>query len=139
MYLNAELILELKVQCTTDLEVGKGLEGNLRVIPIIGGTFKGQISGKVVSGGADWNTALSERYSHVFAKYLLYTEDGEYIAIENEGVIDNFNQDTTIKTVPKFTTKQNGAYGWLNVGVYVGSLEGGSEPGCVLIKIYRML
>lgn len=139
MELKAELVIELCVQCTADLEVGNGLDGVLRVIPIVSGSFRGKLSGKVVSGGADWNTAKSEQFSHVFAKYLLQTDDGEYIAVENEGILDNFHTETVIKTVPKFTVNQAGRYGWLNYGVYVGSLEGGSEPGHVEIKIYRML
>lgn len=137
--LKAELVLELHVQCTPHIEVGSGLNGLLKVIPIIGGTFQGKLSGKVISGGADWNTAKSEQFSHVFAKYLLQTVDGEYIGIENEGIIDNTHPETVIKTVPSFTANQNGEYGWLNYGIYVGSLEGGKEPGFVDIKIYKML
>lgn len=70
---------------------------------------------------------------------MLQTDDGEYIAIENEGIIDNANTEAVIKTVPRFSAKQDGNYGWLNYGVYVGSLEGGIDPKSVKIKIYKML
>lgn len=135
--LPAEEILKIHVQCTSGLEVGKSRDGFLCVIPITGGSFEGKISGKVVSGGADWNTR-KDRGAHVFAKYLLQAEDGEYIAIENAGVILNDAENVKMKTMPSFTAREDGPYAWLNYGVYVGSLEGGKEEGTVEITIYQM-
>lgn len=139
MQLEAEQILNIHVICQPEMEVKNDGSGYLRVIPIKGGTFEGKLCGEVISGGADWNTARENGISHVFAKYLLKTEDGEYIAIENEGKI-NFTSDRQdeIKTVPRFQADDKGPYAWLNTGVYVGALEGGSQPGCVEITIYRM-
>lgn len=138
MQLEAEELLKIHVVCEPDMEVKNDGSGYLRVIPIVGGTFGGHIRGEVVPGGADWNTTRENGISHVFAKYLLKTEDGEYIAIENEGKIDFQNGGQLIKTVPRFQADWQGNYAWLNTGVYVGSLEGGSEPGTVEITIYRM-
>lgn len=137
MNLEAEVIMQLKVQCDPLLEVGYDGRGALRVIPIIGGTFDGKLRGEVVSGGADWNTDLGDGLAHVFAKYLLKTEDGEYIAIENEGKID-FNSSGFIKTTPRFQVNSAGKYAWLNAGVYVASLDAGKEEGQVEITIYRL-
>lgn len=139
MNLAAELIMELNVECVKELDVGKGLDGHLKVIGIVGGTFTGKLSGTIIPGGADWNTQKQEKTSHVFAKYLLQTNDGEYIAIENSGVIDFADNSSRIKTTPRFTADHNGKYGWLNSGVYVGSLDGGEKTNSVNIKIYRML
>ena len=80
---------------------------------------------------------MGEGLAHVFAKYLLKTEDGEYIAIENEGRI-NFNSSGFIKTTPRFQVSSTGKYAWLNTGVYVASLDGGKEEGQVEITIYRL-
>lgn len=135
--LMAEEVLKIHVRCTPGLEVGKSKDGLLCVIPIVGGSFEGKISGQVISGGADWNTRKS-RGAHVFAKYLLQAEDGEYIAIENAGVISDDAEDVKIKTVPSFTAREEGPYAWLNYGVYVGSLESTKEEGMVEITIYRM-
>lgn len=136
MWLEAEEIFRLHVICEKPLEVGKNPEGILRVIPIIGGTFNGKINGKVVPGGADWNTER-EQGAHVFAKYLLQTEEGDYIAVENEGFWGE--NMTEICTVPKFTVKDEKKFGWLNTGVYVGSLKGGDNEGEIEIIIYRMM
>ena len=68
------------------------------MIQIKGGHFKGEkLRGRVVAGGADWNLGVggdSEatiQSRTVFAKYLLQTDDGVYIAVENLGhkYVDN--------------------------------------------------
>lgn len=135
--LMAEEVLKIHAKCTPGLEVGRSRDGFLCVIPIVGGSFEGKISGRVISGGADWNTR-KDRGAHVFAKYLLQAEDGEYIAIENAGVISDDADDVKIKTIPSFTAREEGPYAWLNYGVYVGSLGGGDEEGTVEITIYKM-
>ncbi len=137
--LEAELIFSLNVKCSETLDVGLNYDGHLRVIPIVGGTFTGVVDGVVISGGADWNTEKSDGLAHVFAKYCLKTSDGEYIAIENEGVIADFSDKYLIKTTPKFTVSKDSKYSFLNSGVYVGSLEVGGKENSVNINIYRML
>lgn len=135
--IQAEVVLNLHVKCTKELNVGQGIDGELNIIPIIGGEFSGKINGKVVSGGADWNTKKRNEISHVFAKYVLLTDEGEYIGIENEGII-NWTEENMIKTKTKFTVSENSRLAWLNSGVYVGSLQGG-EPMEVDIKIYKLM
>ena len=46
---------EARVSVATPVIVGPSTHGLRRVVPITGGTFSGpRISGRVVSGGADW-------------------------------------------------------------------------------------
>lgn len=137
MNLDAELILILHVQCDKVMEVKAVGNGYLRVIPITGGSFEGRIKGIVVPGGADWNTVFDNQMGHVFAKYLLKTEDNEYIAIENEGKI-GINDNDFIKTSPRFQVDSASKYAWLNTGIYVASLEAGKMEGQVEITIYRL-
>lgn len=137
MNLEAELIMHLHVQCQVDMEVKDDGGGYLRVIPIVGGNFQGKVNGTIVPGGADWNTSRNNDTSHVFAKYLLKTDDGEYIGIENEGKINNL-EPLEIKTTPRFQVDSNSKYGWLNNGVYVASLMPGELEGQIEIVIYRM-
>lgn len=136
--LKAKEILHLKVECSSALKVEKNHSERLRVIPISGGVFNGEIEGTIVEGGADWNTEKENDCSHVFAKYLLKTNDGEYIAIENEGTIKK-GSNNLIKTTPRFIADKNGEYSWLNYGVYVGSLEPGKDKYAVEIRIYKLL
>lgn len=145
--LEAELIMELEVLCPDRPEVGGNETGFLKVIQITGGTFKGEkLSGKVVPGGADWNLSYGDYKENnvigrkVFAKYLLQTDDGIYIAIENLGYRLNDGSTPVIATNPSFFAPE-GKYHFLNYGVYVGSLEGKDFDGVrgVHIKIYKML
>lgn len=132
-------VMHLIVKVAAPKIVGNTVYGFLQVIPIIGGFFSGKgIKGTVISGGADWNATLDDGVVHVFAKYLLETDDGEYIAIENEGVF-NSNSDSIIKTIPKFQANLEGKYSDLNFGAYVGELKATPDTtDSVDIVIYRL-
>ncbi len=135
--LAADEIMRLEVKIARPLIVGPVADGMLQVIPITGGCFHGEkINGTVVPGGADWNTTQAGGIAHVFAKYLLVTDDGEFFAIENEGWID-FSHDSMIRTKPTFSANKDGRYCFLNEGVYVGSLEPVSDEQ-VNIVIYKL-
>lgn len=138
MKLEAENIMDLKVDIGTFQEVGETVQGHLKVIPITGGSFSGpNIRGTVVSGGADWNNLIGGEFRHVFAKYTLLTDDGEYISIENEGYSDEQESKPYIRTVPKFIVGKNSRYQFLRSGVFVGSLKKG-EGEFVEISIYKL-
>ena len=136
--LTAELVLEILVACEDRIPVGKNINGDLGVIPIVGGTFSGKISGTVVAGGADWNTTRSNETSAVFAKYTLLSDDGHYISITNQGVL-NHREETKIKTMTTFHVADASPYAWLNNGVYVGGLTVSEEFQGVKIDIYHLL
>ena len=57
------------------------------MIPITGGTFTAKRSQGRGAGEADWNVTRQDGLAHVFAKYSLETDDGEFIVIENEGLL----------------------------------------------------
>ena len=137
MKLEAEIIMKLHVKCGRDMEVGDDGKGFLRVIPIQGGSFDGMIKGEIIPGGADWNTSYQNGGAHVYAKYLLRTDDGIYISVENEGMI-KAGEETQIKTTPCFQVRHDSRYSWLNSGIYAGSLTGGVNEGEVEITFYKM-
>lgn len=144
--LDAELIMELRVDCPERLEVGANDWGYLRAILISGGSFHGKLNGTVVPGGADWNMGHggdsedTVTSATVFAKYLLKTDDGVYIAIENLGYKSRVHENSVIATTPSFHAPR-GKYEWLNYGVYVASLKGSVKDGIrgVDICIYQMM
>jgi Protein of unknown function (DUF3237) len=77
----------LSVICSADFyDVGKVPFGHRRVIPILGGTFKGDnFNGDVMPGGADWNLVHPDGTVNFWARYTLRTDDGVFIGILNEG------------------------------------------------------
>lgn len=143
MQLDCQRVMTLLVKVEKPLTVGETGEGRLVIIPITGGSFEGEtpdggrFSGIVCPGGADWNTALSETAAHVLARYWLETEDGEHIAVYNEGYVDFSREDSAIKTTPRFECDKHGKYAFLTSGVYVGELCGAGEDA-VRITVYRV-
>lgn len=140
MFLEAELIMELTVEIAPMQEVGYTREGFLRVIPITGGIVSGpNIKGKVIPGGADWNTILDEERNHVWAKYTIQTDDGYFVSIDNEGYTDNTRSNVTIRTSPKFEVDKSSKYAGLLSGVFVASLQKSSVVASAMdIKMYKM-
>jgi len=146
--LKAKKIMNLRVDCPERLTVGSSDFGFLRVIQISGGSFEGEgLRGRVVPGGADWNTGFGGDSEdtvtsiQVFAKYLLQTDDGVYIAIENLGHKRKLPDGPAVTlTNPSFQAPR-GKYEWLNYGVYVGTLQGSVKDGVrgVDIEIYQMI
>lgn len=145
--LDAQHVMHLQVACAERPVVGGNDFGYLKVIQISGGEFHGELlSGEVVPGGADWNMGfgglteeeVTSRF--VFAKYLLKTDDGVYIAIENAGYKLATGERPHIATTPRFHAPK-GKYDWLNYGVFVGSLEPAEVNGVrgVNIHIYKLL
>lgn len=140
MVINSKLVLNIMVKCENLYKVGKVESGELRVIPIIGGEFKGDnIEGEVLSGGFDFNTKIDDDVAHVLARYILKTKDNCYITVKNEGYISDRNYNKKIKTVIKFKTDKNSKYKWLTEEIFVGALEviEGKEF-MVEIKVYQL-
>jgi hypothetical protein len=140
MDIRTEVVMTLEVQCAPGIDVGKTLEGDLTIIPIVGGTFEGPgIRGTVCHGGADWFTRLGERHYRVSAKYWLMTDDGCCIGVENGGVVAGLDHGTAVlRTTPRFLVDMDGKYAALGAGTLAGELWPGREPGWVRIVIHRL-
>ena len=136
--MNAELVMTLHVELGQALPVGRVPAGELVIIPIVGGSFDGpRLRGRVLCGGADWNTRISAQESHVCARYWIQTADGAVIAVHNEGVLHAGAPEDGLQTTPVFQCDANGPYAWLNSGLYAGTLKGAGERA-VEIGIWRL-
>jgi hypothetical protein len=78
-------LLTLSVDVAAPVEVGKLPEGLRRYIPIIGGTFSGDMSGRILPG-ADWQTILSDGTIELTAHYALETDLGERVEVTSTGL-----------------------------------------------------
>ncbi|MEW5686264.1 MAG: DUF3237 domain-containing protein [Pseudomonadota bacterium] len=78
------LILEVTVGPPVTL--GDSGMGVRRLIPITGGTFAGELSGKVLGGGADWQYVLPDGTIELSAHYALETDDGVRIEVNSDGL-----------------------------------------------------
>jgi len=75
------------VEVGTPIMVGSTPYGERRIIPILGGTFAGpRLSGKILSGGADWQVIRTDGAAELEARYTLETDDGALIYVLNQGI-----------------------------------------------------
>ena len=126
-------VMNIVVTCSNPLPYGSQAHGSKTASkdgkrdvfwPIRGGRFYGpKISGKVVSGGADFPVIRPDGVLYVDAFYRLETDDGTSIVIHNQGVEVEAapGEPRKFRLQPKFTTVE-GPHEWLNKGVFVATL-----------------
>jgi hypothetical protein len=142
--------MEVRVSVSAPIEVGHVPRGRRRIVPIEGGTFSGPaLRGTVLPGGADWQIVRADGVSELEARYLLRTDAGELIQIQNTGIrhaapdiveklLAGEDVDPTLvyfRTTPTFETAAP-ALQWLTRAVFVGSGE--RHPHEVIIRVWQV-
>jgi chitodextrinase len=112
----------------SSLSVGTTKRGTRNVIPITGGTVSGRLNGTIVPGGADYQLTASGSSTKLDAKYVLASNDGEFVVVRNCGPFGAL--------IPQFETRASGPYSFLNSNNYVSSDPGGATGG-VSITFYQ--
>ncbi len=144
------LAFTINVQVGPPTELGQVPRGRRRVIPILGGTFEGpNIRGKVVPGGADWQIVRADGFAELDTRYMLQTDGGQLIYIQNAG-IRHAPPDVTkkllagepvdpsqvyFKTVPTFETSAPELQ-WLTRSIFIGTGE--RHPAEVVIRVWKV-
>ena len=78
---------ELQVRVAEPIEVGDTPQGRRRLIPITGGTVRGDgWSGRVLGAGADFQQIVNDRLALLDARYAIETDQGERIYVHNHAV-----------------------------------------------------
>ncbi len=103
------------------ISIGASKRGNRNIIPITGGTTSGRVTGKILSGGADYQLGGLD------ARYTLAPNDGEFIIVRNCGSGTLF---------PVFEARVDGPYNFLNENKYISS-QPGMGSGGVTITFYE--
>ncbi len=119
------MLITETVTLSPSQSVGPSKRGNRNIIPITGGELAGRISGKVLSGGADYQNLAAP--ATIDARYLWQTSDGEVIIVRNAGPFGAL--------VPTFEVRVDSSYAWLNTGKFLSSPPG-VKPGGVGITMY---
>jgi hypothetical protein len=81
-----ELLFELEAEVGPPQTLGVTPMGERRLVPILGGQFKGRLSGKVLPGGADWQILRSDGFADIDARYQLETIEGHRIEVRSRGL-----------------------------------------------------
>src|SRR5262245_56854804 len=80
-------LLKIDADIGPMLSNGVSPAGHVVLVPIRGGKFHGEeVSGELLSGGADWQDVRSDRGLEISARYLLKTDQGELLEVRSTGV-----------------------------------------------------
>jgi len=135
----AEFALEVNALLGPVVTLGPTANGQRRMIPITGGSFKGpRIQGEVLPGGADWQTTRADGCTILDAIYALRTADGAAIAVCNVGlIVPQPGGKVYVRTVPSFDAPR-GPHDWLNQSVFLGTLEVVDPGKAVRIRMFKV-
>jgi hypothetical protein len=146
-----ERVADCHVELGKPIDVGDTPEGRRRLIPILGGRLYGPLlKGRVLPGGADFQLVVSPTLVRLQARYVIETEQGELVYIENEGVrvaapevIDRLNRGESVppelvytRTRPRFETAASSLL-WLMTSSFVGTAR--RAPDHVQVAFFRVL
>jgi hypothetical protein len=134
-------------EVTTAGDIGHGVR---RIIPIIGGEVRGDIHGKVLAFGADFQIIRPNELIELEAKYALETDDGATVYVENKGIrfgpvdlLQKLKRGEPVdpkliyfRTVPKFETG-HANYRWLMENLFVASAARHTDR--VVIDVHQVL
>jgi Protein of unknown function (DUF3237) len=128
-------------------EIGSGVR---RIIPIIGGEVKGEVNGKVLPFGADFQIIRPNELIELEAKYAFETDDGAIVYVENKGIrfgpvelLRKLKRGEPVdpnliyfRTVPKFETGHED-YRWLMQHIFLASAARHADR--VVIDVHQVL
>lgn len=130
-----EHLATLVVDVIAPQEVGDTPFGRRRVIPIVGGSVRGpHLNGRILPGGADFQSIRSATFTDIHARYVIETEQGETVYVENTGIRTGSAQDIAalakgqavdpsriyFRSFPRFETASP-RLAWLNERLFIGT------------------
>lgn len=130
-----EFFADLSVRVAQPQEIGPTPAGRRRVIPILGGDVRGQgWSARILPGGADFQAIVTPTMARLDARYVLETEAGERIFVQNSAIrvapaeitaklVAGEAVDPALvyfRCVPTFETSAP-ALAWINERLFIGS------------------
>ncbi len=141
---------DLSVQVDKPQEVGQTLHGTRRLIPIVGGKVEGKgWTARVLPGGADFQLLLSSRMAELDARYVIETDAGDLIYVQNRAVrtaspevmeklvrgeaVDP--QSVYFRCSPSFETASR-SLAWISETLFVGT--GARHPDQVVMRFFSV-
>ncbi len=148
--MNLQPLLRAEITLAPPQELGDAPLGRRRIIPITGGTFRGErLAGRVLPGGADWQVIRHDGVAELDARYTLETEDKALIYVRNFGyrhgpadVIRRLAAGEPVdpslyymRTTPRFETGAE-RYRWLNRLICVAT--GARRSAAVELEVFEV-
>ncbi|MBS0451952.1 MAG: DUF3237 domain-containing protein [Proteobacteria bacterium] len=146
-----EHFADLQVDVGTPQVLGQGPQGLRRVVPILGGSARGNgWSARVLPGGSDFQWIVSDTLSHLDARYGLETDAGDLLYVHNRAlraaapeVMARLLRGEPVEPAsiyfrcsPSLETS-SAALGWVNERMFVGA--GVRHPAQVVMRFFTLL
>lgn len=107
--------------------LGPTPRGDRRIIPLLGGSVEGRLSGRVLPGGADWAAIRPDGVFELNVRLTIETDDGALIYMSYEGMRHGSEEDVAalnrgeyvpperyyFRVLPRFETSAP-RWSWLN-------------------------
>ena len=151
MILQLAPLMQVSAEVGEIVSLGAAPGGERRVVAITGGTFKGDdLSGAILSGGADWQVRWDDGTLSIDAHYVLREQGGAFVEVRSQGlrtaapaVLERLARgenvdpgDYYFRTAMRFTTG-DARLGWLNRILAVATAA--RRPRRVELDVYRVL
>ncbi|HUH85082.1 MAG TPA: DUF3237 domain-containing protein [Stellaceae bacterium] len=151
MTIALDFAFSLEVTVGAPLELGETPAGRRRIIPITGGRVAGpKLGGRILPGGADWQTIRADGTAELEARYTLAADDGAAIAVVHRAlrhgppeIVRKLVAGEAVdpgayyfRGTPAFETAAP-AHLWLTRTVFV--TRGARYPDKVSIEVYAVL
>lgn len=143
----SEYVFSITGTIAEAMTVGDTVTGQVRAIPITGGTVEGDnFSGIVIPGGADWQLTRSDGVTEIEATYAiqLKADSGEQtlVKVVNRGMIVPAEDDTAeryFRTRIMFTAP-SGEFDWLNKAIFLSRVQLHPQiESAVLVEVFRLI
>jgi Protein of unknown function (DUF3237) len=144
-------VADIVVMVGNAIEIGATASGVRRVIPILGGeAFGPRLKGRILAGGADFQTHRKDGVIELDARYVIESENGSRILVQNSGLrhgpveamerlVRGEEVDPALiyfRTSPRFETGDD-TYRWLMRYVFTGSAI--RRPDRVELSVYQVM
>ena len=142
---------DFEVEVGAPLEAGHTQHGLRRLIPILGGSARGQgWSAEVLPGGADYQCVLTPRLVELDARYMLRTDSGDILYVHNRAIRCAAEEVTArllrgesvppdavyFRCTPSFEAASP-KWRWVTEHVFLGA--GVRTPKRVLLRFYQVV
>lgn len=145
-----EHVFDARIAVAVPYEVGATSAGARRVIAITGGTVSGPaLTGRVLPGGADYQTIAADGLTQLHARYVIEAGDGARIYVENTGLrfgppeaLERLRRGEPVdpgliyfRTAPRFETAAP-HLAWMQTSLFVAT--GARAPDHVALSVFRV-
>lgn len=132
-------VFDIHASCGEPLTVGRIQGGKRVVIPITGGSVEGDINGRILPGGADYQLIDTIGGRTEFrAVYTVVTSDSLYVNVCNTGVaLSSGPEGGYFTTAPVFEAPADSPAAWLNNRIFVCRPTGFGD-GMVHLRVWAV-